>query len=155
MKKEQIRDFTLRITQSNRTGIIVVLFEMIDVYLSDAAAATDYEGFKTNIRRAQAVIYDLRKSLDHRESISANLSSLYSYWYRELEMMVVRNSQENLPQIQEMIASLGESFKAISSLDESLPMMRNTEKVYAGLTYGKGQLTESYDITNGGRGFFA
>ena len=155
MKKEQIRDFTLRITQSNKTGIIVILFEMIDVYLSDALQSTEYDRFRDNIRSAQAVIYDLRKSLDFNQEIALQLESLYSYWYRELEMMIVRDSRENLPGIKAMIGSLGDSFEKISSLDTSLPVMSNTEKVYAGLTYDKNQLTESYDITTGGRGFLA
>ncbi|MCR5785474.1 MAG: flagellar protein FliS [Eubacterium sp.] len=155
MQKEMIRDFTLKISQSNKSELIVVMFEIMNVYFEDAKKAASYDDFKENIRNAQAVIYDLRKSLDRKYEISAGLYSLYSYWYKELELMVVKNDKKNLDAVAKMSLKIKEAFKEAAKADMSKPVMSNTEKVYAGLTYGKGELAETTDITNSGRGFFA
>jgi len=47
-------------------------------------------------------------------------------------------------------------FEGVSKEDHSGPMMRNTQQLYAGLTYGKGKLNETYiDLNSRNRGFTA
>ena len=41
MKKEQIVDFTRRISQANRSGLVVVMYDIFFTYLDDARAAYD------------------------------------------------------------------------------------------------------------------
>lgn len=41
MKKEQIVDFTRRISQANRSGLVVVMYDIFFTYLNDARAAYD------------------------------------------------------------------------------------------------------------------
>ena len=155
MQKEQIREFTLRISQGNKSEIIVVLFDVLRVYLEAAEKASSYEKLKEEIRNAQAVIYDLRKSLNRKYEIAVSLDSLYSYWYKTLEMAVVKNDNSNIPAVKRMTVKIRDAFDKAAQTDDSAPAMSNTEKVYAGLTYGRGALSETTDITGGGRGFLA
>ena len=48
MTKEQINEFAMRVTQTNRTGLVVVLYEIIDNYIESALEALnngDMESF--------------------------------------------------------------------------------------------------------------
>ena len=49
---------------------------------------------------------------------------------------------------------LRNSFETAAADDKSAPLMDNAQKVYAGMTYGKGRLTESF-INDDNRGFLA
>ena len=93
MKKEQIQQFTLRITESNRTGLIAVLYDMIDVYLKDAEQARaedNHEEFKKNVRGADRVLKELMGALDHKYEIAGNLYSLYVWCRERLAASMVR-----------------------------------------------------------------
>ena len=41
MKKEQIMDFTRRISQSNRGGLVIVIYDIFFAYIEDAKEAYD------------------------------------------------------------------------------------------------------------------
>ena len=53
-----------------------------------------------------------------------------------------------------IMKKLRNSFETAAADDKSAPLMDNAQKVYAGLTYGKGRLTESF-INDDNRGFLA
>ena len=46
------------------------------------------------------------------------------------------------------------SIETAAGDDKSAPLMDNAQKVYAGMTYGRGRLTESF-INDDNRGFLA
>ena len=67
MEKEQILDFTRRISQSNRSGLTVINYEIIFAYLDDAEKAyreEKWEEFKVALRKAQNSIGELMQTLD-------------------------------------------------------------------------------------------
>ena len=67
MEKEQILDFTRRISQSNRSGLTVINYEIIFAYLDDAKKAYQeekWEEFKVALRKAQNSIGELMQTLD-------------------------------------------------------------------------------------------
>lgn len=43
-----------------------------------------------------------------------------------------------------IMKKLRNSFETAAADDKSAPLMDNAQKVYAGMTYGKGRLTESF-----------
>ena len=50
MKKEQIMDFTRRISQSNRGGLVIVIYDIFFAYMEDTKEAHDngeWENYKT------------------------------------------------------------------------------------------------------------
>ena len=44
--------------------------------------------------------------------------------------------------VREVMGKLKEAFIKVAKQDNSAPVMKNTQQVYAGLTYGKGSLNE-------------
>ena len=53
-----------------------------------------------------------------------------------------------------MLQQLYEAFAASARQDTSEPLMQNAQQVYAGYTYGKNNINESYDVQSS-RGFLA
>ena len=56
MTKELKQEYTLKITQANKTQLVVILYEMLLTYLEDAVSAhekNDRAGFRDGIRKAR------------------------------------------------------------------------------------------------------
>lgn len=156
MKKEKISDYTLRITQSNRSQLVVVIFDMTMEYLEEAIAyydKEDLEGFVLTTKKARACIYELMTSLDTRHKIAVELMQIYIYINKLLIQSAIKKEPQDFPAIKRMIRTLTEAFEEIAKQDSSAPLMGNTQQVYAGLTYGKGTLSESYSTQDLNRGF--
>lgn len=78
MKKEQIVDFTRRISQANRSGLVVVMYDIFFTYLDDARAAydaADWDAYKEALRRAQRAIDELISQLNFSYDMAMNLYS--------------------------------------------------------------------------------
>lgn len=145
MTKEEIQVFTRKVTQSNRTQLVVVTFEIILKYLDDAMleeAAESEKEMLFNLKKAKQFLDDLSTNLDFQYPISHQLFRLYLYCNNLLTMAIVKKETENISTVQEILGSLKKSFEEIAKEDHSGPVMENTKKVYAGLTYGKGTLNE-------------
>ncbi len=158
MTKELKQQFTLKITQANKTQLIVILYEMLLAYLDEAEAAYDDHdrpGFREAIRKAEGCLKELMSSLHFEYEPALNLLQLYLYANRELVKADIRNSREELSHVKKIIKKLHEAYEIVSRQDESDPVMANTQTVYAGLTYGKGSLTENLADQGSSRGFRA
>lgn len=156
MKKEKISDFTLRITQSNRSQLVVVVFEMALEYIDEATQNYnngDLEEFVETVKKARACINELMVALDTTYPIAVSLMQIYVYINKLLIQSVIKRKPQDFDAIRRMIGSLREAFEEIAKQDSSKPLMRNTQQVYAGLTYGKGTLAESYANQDSNRGF--
>ena len=67
MTEEKIREFSLRISQTSRTGLVAITDEIIITYIEDAKKAlgeNDKEAFLFNIGKAKQFVDDLSSSLD-------------------------------------------------------------------------------------------
>lgn len=159
MTKEQINEFTLRTTQANHSGLVVILFEIERIYLADSLAcyeAGDREEFVRNLEKAKKAHNELMAAMDTKDVIGFRVYSLLRYMYKLMVKASVRRDAEELDRVDIMLEKLEESFKVLHEKDSDAAVMKNTHQVYAGLTYGKGRLNESYgsaDYSN--RGFRA
>ncbi len=149
------QQYTLRISQANRSELTVILYEMLLSYIDDVKKAhtnKDRAAFREGIRKANGCVKELLASLDYSYEISYGLSNLYLYVSRELALVDVRNRPEGLEAVEMVIKGLCESFRKVSEQDKSDALMHNTQAVYAGLTYGKSDLNESLYSQGGSRG---
>ena len=156
MKKEKKQEFILRITQSNKTQLVVVLYDMTLAYLEDSIEEFqqgDYETYRWNIERAKDCIDELLNSLHMEYEIAGVLKGLYFFYKRELTTAGVKKEKEKILPVIEMIKELKESFEQVALKDTSAPVMENTQTVYAGLTYGKGSLNVNLADQGTNRGF--
>ena len=140
MTKECKQQFTLRITQANSTQLIVILYEMTLQYLADGEQAVDDAGLVEAVHRARGCIKEL---LNREYSPAGELSRLYLFCLRRLAVCEVRRDRTILEEIRKVIAPLCDAYRQIQDQDTSGPVMNNSQTVYAGLTYGRNQLTEN------------
>ena len=157
MKKEKLQEYTLRVTQSNRTQLVVVIYEIILTYLEDAGEchkAADWEGFSEAIGKASGFVKELVGALDFKYEISMQLYSLYLYSNRCLNAARRTKNVEELKGIEIVINGLKKSFETIAETDKSEAVMKNTQAVYEGLTYGKDSKNQVlFPNGEGSRGF--
>lgn len=157
MTNERRQEFTRRITQANRSGLVLIKFEMLFEYFDDICRAfqeDDKQEFTNGVHHADAVLKSFQETLDFKYEMSAQLFSLYDFHRRQLAKVLMKNSLEELEQSRKMLQQTYEAFKEAAKQDMSKPLMQNAQQVYAGYTYGKNDLNESYDIGSS-RGFLA
>lgn len=158
MTREKKQELTLRITQANKTELIEILYEMVLCYLDDAEDAhgqQDRNGFRDAIRKTRGCFSELLSSLNLDYELAVRLLQLYRYCNRELALADVKNDCEHLQHIRLVIAKLQAAYEELSKQDTSGPVMQNSQTVYAGLTYGRGELTENMADQGMNRGFRA
>ena len=158
MTKELKQEYTLRITQANKTQLITILYEMVLLYVDeaeDALAADNRMEYKSAIRKIRGCMNELTASLNFEYELAHNFLQLYLYVSRELVKASSHYDKENLEHVRLIIGQLQQAYKAIEDQDTSGPVMGNTQTVYAGLTYGRNTLTENIADSVANRGFLA
>ncbi|MBQ8971155.1 MAG: flagellar protein FliS [Lachnospiraceae bacterium] len=158
MTKELIQDYTLKISQANPSGIIVLVYDIADQYIKDALSAFDagnYEEYQTNCKNACRCVEDLLQALNYQYELAFPLMRLYVFINREISVASVMNRVEELLSARDLLLSLKGAFEEVAKQDTSEPALYNTQTVYAGLTYGKNQLNESVADPKGSRGITA
>ena len=105
---------------------------------------------------ANRFLNELMESLDFSFGISYQLMSLYIYVNKMLARARVSRNPESLKDVEMVIGKLRMGFDGIKDQDNKGAVMQNVQQVYAGLTYGKGKLNESYyNLQDYNRGFKA
>ena len=153
MTDEIKKNFTLRISQANKSELTVILYEMYLVYLEEAInSKDDRQKMRKAIKNARGCIQEFMQSLDFNYELSYYLLRLYVYVNKEMAGADVRGDVKSLEICRKIMTELMEAYREVSKSDISGPVMENAQAVYAGLTYGKGELTESL-AHQGNRGF--
>lgn len=158
MTKEDINSFSYRISQASGTDLIVIMLDMTKQYINDAM--TEYEAgrieeFEGYTKQAKRVTDALSSSLDMQYEISSELYSIYAYAGRTLNKALIKSDIKELPVLYRVMDKLSKTFAEAAKSDTAGPLMGNTQKVYAGLTYSNGRLNEvAYDLHgDNNRGF--
>jgi len=160
MDQELRQAFTRRLSQCNRSELVVIIYE---IYFASTEAARnkksagDHIGFKKSLRRAADCQSQLMQSLDLQYEVSYNLRQIYDYCRRLVFRALAENNIDYLQESDHLMGKLQKSFVEVAKNDDSAPLMQNAQTVYAGFTYGRGSLgtgalTENYEQTTN-RGF--
>ena len=158
MTQEKIMAYTRRITMANKTQMITILYEMVLEYIEEAQDAFDLDdeqGFGEGLGRAMNCIDELIHSLNLNFELGNNLLGLYLFEKRQLLRAVARYSDEDIPHVVKTFTNLHEAYLQLEKMDDEKAVMTNVPKVYAGLTYGRGQLRETVQESELVRGFMA
>ena len=156
MTNELKKEYTLRISQANKTQLVVILYEMLLIYVDEAKKqilAGEEKKAQEEIRKARGCLKELMNSLNFDYTLAANLLSLYVYVSKELVDASLHKNTEAMDHVISVIGRLYQAYAEIADQDTSQPVMSHSQTVYAGLTYGKGQLTESMADQSLNRGF--
>ena len=133
MDKAKKQEFTRRISSSNRGGMIVVIYDIYFAYQQEALQwfeKGELKEYRAALRKAQQAVAVLRNALDFSYPIAKELYPLYQYAIRQLSTGFYRQ-------------------------DTSEPLMKHTQQIVAGMTYQRGNLTETIQDSMSSRGFFA
>mgnify|MGYP003591163110 CR=1 FL=1 len=158
MRDTEKQEFTRRITQANRSQLLVILYEMTVCYIGDAEKAlkdnsiSDFHKQVSNIRNC---INELMGTLDLKYRPSVQLLELYVYISRELIAADIHRDEEALGHIRMIIEKLRDAYAKASVSDGSAPLVDNARQVYAGLTYGRDRKNEDIVRPEGGCEFNA
>lgn len=141
MTDELKKEFTLKITQANSTELIVILYDMILVYVDEAKEAfekNNEEDYMQSLRKIRNCIGELMESLNLDYEMARNMYSLYVFFLKEIVKAETKKEKfAYLENIKPMIESLRNAYNQVACENKSGPVMKNTQTVYAGLTYGK------------------
>lgn len=159
MTKDLIQAYTTRITQASKTELIVIIYEII---LEDMKAAklsyqdSDIESYTKELKHGQRFLNELMGTLNYKYNLSYALLRLYIFVNKTIITAIYKKAPDKLDEAEIVLEKLYNAFKEISKDDTSGPVMQNTQQLYAGLTYGKGVLNETFiDPQQQNRGFMA
>lgn len=158
MDKDRQKDFARRVSQANKTELVVITYDIIVCEINRAEEcikSEDKEGAREALRSALRFLAEMMSSLDFRYGIAKSLMSLYEYVQRVLVASCVSGEDRGLDSAAGVLKGLGSSFAQIAAQDNSGAVMENTQSVYAGLTYGRGSLNEMNMTDGTNRGFLA
>ncbi|RKM58895.1 flagellar protein FliS [Butyrivibrio sp. CB08] len=158
MTLEKKQEFTLKITQANKTQLITILYEMVMDYLDeaiDAFAVGTRDDAEKSIRNAQNCIDELIHSLNMEYELARNLHKIYIFSKKELSGAYATGNIHRVWKVKKNFESLHEAYVELEKYDESESIMDNTQKVYAGLTYGRYALNEDITAVSMNRGLMA
>ena len=159
MDSGKLKAYTARITQANRSELVVITYDVIIDSIEEAKKsfeAQDYLVYEKELKRVQKLLNELMGSLDHRFPVSRDLLQLYSFANRRVIDALFKRQPELLDTVVSIIGKLRIGFEGVAKEDKTGPVMGNTQKLYAGLTYGRHALDEVFVNANeANRGFRA
>lgn len=140
MTKKEINEFSLRIAESSKTELIVITYDIILNYIETAQKAYQDDNLDDvvfNLQKAKQFVNNLSSCLDFRYSIAQELMRLYIYVNNCLLKDIVKRVPQSAENVKGIINKLRDSYHKISPLDKSGRVMKNSEQVYLGYTYGR------------------
>ena len=156
MENSLKQEFTRRLSQCNSGEMIVIMYEIVFAYMGEARVAYEsdsYEEYKNAVKKSQGAIDTLIGALNFKYEIAKDLHKLYVYSKNCLAKAIYQNRLEGLEEAEKILKRLYSSFCEVAKTDTSGPLMRNTQQIYAGMTYGRTTLNENCFEDNH-RGFF-
>ncbi|ROR23686.1 flagellar protein FliS [Mobilisporobacter senegalensis] len=159
MDSVMTQTYAARVSQANRSELIVIMYEIILEDLKNGIKAyenSDIKTFGKELKHAQKFVSKLINSLDFKYVMSYDLMQLYLYTNKRIIAAIIKKKPDDLESAIKVMNRLLVGFEGVAKEDTSEPLMQNTQQLYAGLTYGKGTLNETYiDPKQHSRGFKA
>ncbi len=155
MTKEQINEYSVRISQASKAELVYITYEIIIDYMKDAEKAYEAgnkQEFTFFVKQAMNFIDDLSSSLDMSYEIAHNLISLYMYVKKKLIHANAVFTCEDFADIMDIIDKLRKAFTDAAAQnvnnEKNTKVMQGSEQIYAGYTYGKNLKLNEYVVRN-------
>lgn len=158
MTLEKKQEFTLKISEANKTQMITIIYEMVMYYLDEAIESIGIgkkEDALKSLIRAQNCIDELIHSLNMDYELAKNLYQIYIFSKKELTVAGATFSINRIWRVLKNFKNLHRAYEELEKEDTSGRLMGNTQRVYAGLTYGKYSLNEDVTAASYNRGLMA
>lgn len=159
MTKQEINEFTLRISQANHSKLVLIMYDVILNYIEEAIELEkngSMEEFVTVLKKTQKMQQELLTTVQYNSVETLDVLQLYLFVNKTLIQAIMKKDASSLQGVHTVMSNLRVAFEEVSKYDTDGPIMINTQQVYAGLTYGKGYLNETFvDPIQQSRGFKA
>lgn len=147
-EKTTPREWTAKISSATPGQLIVITYELLlDTIqiVKEQYEANDIKSFELTIKRAEKILKELMYGLDMRYEISLELMSLYLYIEKLLIKSYVKQDIQSLEEGEKLLNLLLQGWREAVKEEQQQEekVMKNSQQIYAGLTYGKGNLNES------------
>lgn len=152
------QEFTLRISQANKSQLIVILYELFFFYIEEAEASFEQgniSDYVSELEKAHDCLNELIASLNHEQELAKTLLQFYFYVSARIGAAIGSRKTEPLADPKRLMRRHYEIYKEDAKTDTSAPVMGHAQTVYAGLTYGKNDLTVNREDGGSNRGFYA
>ncbi len=154
MTDEQKQDFTLRISQANKSALVVILYDIFLAYAKEATEESPADSsFHIAISKARGALSELIDSLRMEYDIAQSTYQLYRFVERELIRADIRRDASPIPPVMRIMKCLRDAYAEAAKSDDSAPLMKNTDVVYAGMTYGKHDVMTDSSAAGTNRGY--
>lgn len=146
MTVEEMNIYKMRISQAGIAELTVVMLEMEMQWIKEALdfyENSDMDSFLEAVNKAQSTQVELMNVMNMDNAVATDVYSIFAFVNRQLIEAKIKRQPLDLSRCKRMLERLHESFQKIVSTDTAGPIMLQSEKVYAGLTYGSGGLMEN------------
>lgn len=146
MTEEQMNIYKMRISQAGIVEFTLIMLEMEMQWMAEALEAhqlQDTDMFLGCVERAQAVQVELMNVLNLDNEIATDVYAVFAFVNRHLIQAKRKQEPLDIKRCKDMLEKYYVGFKEIAATDKGGPVMEQSEKVYAGLTYGAGGLIEN------------
>jgi len=157
MESTKIKDYALKITNATPGRLTIISYELLIDYINELKEYIDQKEtnkFYVAMKTTEKILNELKDSLDMSYDIASELMNLYLFVQSKLSQASIKFSIEPLQEAEKVLQILLVGWEEAFKEEKQSKIMKNTQQVYAGLTYGKGVLNESL-TNNTGRGFKA
>ncbi len=158
MTDEKKQEFTRRITQANKSQLVVILYDLFFYYIDEAKeilSQGEKKEFSASLDRAHACLNELIGSLQMEQPLAGSICKVYFFVSGQIGLARGKESDAPLSDAVRLMDKLYQTYKADSACDTSGPVMGNVQTVVAGMTYGRSDVTESCQAADYNRGFWA
>ena len=158
MTDEKKQEFTRRITQANKSQLVVILYDLFFYYIDEAKeilSQGEKKEFSASLDRAHACLNELIGSLHMEQPLAESICKVYFFVSGQIGLARGKESDAPLSDAVRLMDKLYQTYKADSACDTSGPVMGNVQTVVAGMTYGRSDVTESCQAADYNRGFWA
>ena len=146
MTNDEMNVYKMRISQAGVGELNVIMLEMEMQWIKDAIEAYksgDMDTYVDYLDKASGTQVELMNVLNLDNPVSKDVYSVYVFFNKQLVNSKIKREPQDLERIVDMLKQYHESFSRIAGTDNQGPVMEQSEKVYAGLTYGSGGLVEN------------
>lgn len=152
MKRMNVSDYVARIGSASPVGLVAITYELILAHVGNAIAAHDSDHehsdheYRRHIDLATELLGTLIDALNMDYELSRTLLPLYIYVNKLLINAKITRNAELLKDARRILTPIYQSWLELAENEAgSEPAMDKSQTIYAGLTYGRGELNEYID----------
>lgn len=139
------------VMNASRGELLCITYEILLESIEKAIQQFNKPDRKKHIQKAVQVIQTLTEGLNFEIELSKDLFRIYVYVQG---LLVTAKEEKQLEEAYHLMHKLYGGFKQVAEKEKTKkPMLKQSESIVAGMTYGKGQLNET--VTHQSKGFKA